>query len=336
MTEPTGLRLAVAGAGVFGLCVALRAVAAGAQVDIWDPAPLGDNASGVAGGMIAPVGEALFDGLDAVSFDLFRAGQEGWRILERLAPGLSIIRSGATFLFVDDALSQRVNRLIAKGALYRDVERANGRLFSADDWRVEPRAALLALRAAVSTAGGVFKPAPLKPSSFKRYDAVVLAAGFDSRGFAAAAPELEALFPIKGQIVRFHGGPADGPILRSEDVYIVPQSGGALAGATMEPGRADRMVEKAAILALRERALNLLPALKEVAFEGAAGVRVSTPDDLPMIGPSSRRALYLATGARRNGWLLAPLVSEILMAYLCGSDPGPFAAALHPRRFSRG
>jgi glycine oxidase len=41
----------------------------------------------------------------------------------------------------------------------------------------------------------------------------------------------------------------------------------------------------------------------------------------------------LAVGARRNGWLLAPLVARTVAAYVAGEDPGPHAARLDPRRF---
>jgi glycine oxidase len=43
----------------------------------------------------------------------------------------------------------------------------------------------------------------------------------------------------------------------------------------------------------------------------------------------------LAVGARRNGWLLAPLVADLVAAYLKGDNPGPDAAPLDARRFSR-
>jgi glycine oxidase len=43
--------------------------------------------------------------------------------------------------------------------------------------------------------------------------------------------------------------------------------------------------------------------------------------------------VLLAVGARRNGWLLAPLVAQVVAAYVASDDPGPFAARLDPRRF---
>lgn len=344
MAELSGMRLAVIGAGVFGLCTALRAAHAGATVEVWDPAPLGDNASGVAAGMIAPVGELLFDPIGRDHFALFKAGRDGWRDIEVLAPALQIDRSGAIFSFSDDADRDEAElSLSSKGAsldrlgpqatpsLFNQTGRPQ--LFTREDWRVDAPAALHALQVSILAYGGVFKIGSLTPGDLESFDAAVLAAGQGSRAFEAVAPELNVLQPIKGQIVRFAGGPSNGPMLRTRDIYLAPQAGGLLAGATMEIGRSDRSLDPVALQGMRAKAVSLSPALADLPFDGLAGVRASTPDGLPMAGPSSRAGLHLAVGARRNGWLLAPLVSQIVLSYLSGGDSGPFATALDPRRF---
>ena len=40
----------------------------------------------------------------------------------------------------------------------------------------------------------------------------------------------------------------------------------------------------------------------------------------------------LAVGARRNGWLLAPLVARMAVAYVLGQDVGDYAELFDPRR----
>ena len=330
------MRLAIAGAGVFGLAIAVRAAAAGAQVQVWDPAPFGDNASGMAAGMIAPVGEVLFDASSAAHLDLFRAGRDRWSDLEALAPDLRLDRSGAVFLFDDhgamEAAQRRLEGLGAECSL-QTASPGSFDLFTSEDWRVDPLPALLALRAAIERAAGRVFPEGLDARHLGAFDAVVVAAGIESKAFSGLAPELSRLSPIKGQLLRGHGGPASGPTIRSLDLYIAPQPTGAIVGGSMELGRDDRRVERPVIDALRALAIQRSPKLAEQAFTGLAGVRASTPDGLPMAGPSSRSGVFIATGARRNGWLLAPLVSEILLSYLSGGDGGPFAAALDPRRF---
>jgi glycine oxidase len=64
-----------------------------------------------------------------------------------------------------------------------------------------------------------------------------------------------------------------------------------------------------------------------------AGVRAATPDGLPLVGPSAAPGVLLAVGARRNGWLLAPLVAKVVAAYVTGRDTGRYAAQFDPRRF---
>ncbi|WP_411288459.1 FAD-dependent oxidoreductase, partial [Phenylobacterium sp.] len=80
-------------------------------------------------------------------------------------------------------------------------------------------------------------------------------------------------------------------------------------------------------------AARLFPALADAAFTTAAGVRGATPDGLPMVGWSTAPGVLLAVGARRNGWLLAPLVARIVAAQVTGADAGAYAARLEPGRF---
>ena len=65
-------------------------------------------------------------------------------------------------------------------------------------------------------------------------------------------------------------------------------------------------------------------------------MRAATPDGLPLVGESGRPGVWLAMGARRNGWLLAPLIAQVLADQLAGGDGGPWAAAFAPGRFCPG
>ncbi|PXA83940.1 D-amino-acid oxidase, partial [Caulobacter sp. D5] len=80
-------------------------------------------------------------------------------------------------------------------------------------------------------------------------------------------------------------------------------------------------------------AVRLRPELAGASASIEVGVRASTPDGLPLVGESRTAGVILAAGARRNGWLLAPLVADMVAAYLTGADPGEDAAAFDPRRF---
>jgi glycine oxidase len=315
-----GLRVVVIGAGASGLCTAVRLAQAGSRVRLCDPSDVREEASGVAAGMLAPIGEALFD--DPAHLPLWRGAAALWAAFADTVPGLQIVRCGARFAGVP------------KPPAGLGLTAEAGEFHSGEDARLDPWAALQALEAAFAAAGGERRwtrlDAPPQDS-----DIVILAAGFASKGFAAFADELSVLTPIKGQLLRFEGGPAEGPILRAPEGYLTPSRLGAAVGATMEPGLSDRTPTEAARTRLLDVAERLSPGLSTRPHRLLAGVRASTPDGLPIVGPSSRKGLFIATGMRRNGWLLGPLVAEIALSYLSGDDGGPHAAALDPRRFDR-
>ena len=150
----------------------------------------------------------------------------------------------------------------------------------------------------------------------------------------ALAPETAVLAPIKGQILRLDRGPATGLVVRGAGVYLCPGAP-MVVGATMEFGQDDRSPEPAKTAPLLRAAEALRPDLETATATIQVGVRASTADGLPLVGWSVRPGVMLAVGARRNGWLLAPLVAGLVAAYLTNKDPGPDAARLNARRFDK-
>ena len=348
----------VAGAGALGLVTALRLADAGAAVTLCDPAALSDNASGVAAGMLAPAFETVLDAGSAEQFELLTAARDLWPALaRRIGLEEALDRSGAvlaTTVREAEALAAVERRMqdlglapqrLAGAALRRlqpdladDVVEG---LFTAEDWRLPPGLVLAALAAAFHAAGG--RQAPLRlqarPGGGFTLDGrpvigpVVIAVGAET-GLADAAPELRRLSPVKGQILDFDAGPTSGPVLRSFRGYVSPQPGGALAGATMELGRSDLTLDVEVLAGLRADAARLLPHLSMAPATGRAGVRAATPDGLPLVGLSAAgapgREVVLCTGARRNGWLLAPLAAEVVVRSLTVGEAEP---AFDPGRF---
>ncbi len=310
----------VAGSGVTGLAVALATARRGLRVRVCDPAPLGDNASGVAAGMLAPAFEAVLDPLSAGHFGLFRAARDLW---PELAP-VEITREGA--LYVGERREAVSARLAGIGAAHE--LRPDG-IFTAEDWRLEPLDALAVLRREAEAAGVAFSDERV---SGPGRAPLVLATGAET----AMAPELAVLTPIKGHILRLSGGPLAGPVIRGEGAYVCPSPGGAVAGGTMEEGLADRAIDGARAEALRAAAARIVPDLAGLTATARATVRAGTPDGLPLVGWSEAPGVLIAAGVRRNGWLLAPLVAQVAAAYLAGEDPGPHAAKLDAKRFSGG
>jgi len=203
-------------------------------------------------------------------------------------------------------------------------------LLTREDWRLDPATSLARLRTAAEAAGVAFRRERAEAPSAD-WLVVATGAGWD---LVEIAPELAHLIPIKGHILRV-AGLAAGPFsVRGRGAYAVAAEGGLAIGATMEEGVADPTVDPAQEAGLREAGSRLFPDLAKREARLLAGVRAGTPDGLPMVGFSAAPRVALAVGARRNGWLLAPLAGRIVAACIMGGDPGPFAARLDPARFA--
>lgn len=328
----------VAGAGALGLASALALAKAGFRVTVYDPAPPADNASGVAAGMLAPAFEAALDALARPHLALLRQARDLWPALASEIE-LDLDRTPAAASGEPawiEGLAATLHGLgvpiVAPAPLGPGHAPANGLAFAVpDDWRIDPAAALKKLRVAALAHGARFVPAPLDQAEAS--DVVVLAVGAAS-GLESLAPELAHLRPIKGHILRYPG--RLGAVVRTAGAYAAPAAAGIAVGATMEEGRADLDVDPAQVEALRAAAVRLFPVLASADPRVLVGVRAAAPDGLPLVGPSRASPnLILATGARRNGWLLAPLIGRMVVAYALGEDPGPHAQAFRTRRFDR-
>ena len=121
-------------------------------------------------------------------------------------------------------------------------------------------------------------------------------------------------------------------VVRSPEVYLVPRSDGRLLiGATVEDVGFDKRVDPGVIQRMHQQAANLVPEIGEMRMHEAwAGLRPGTPDDLPVLGPTSIPGYFVATGHYRNGILLSAITSRIMTCVIRGQDPGfdlsPFSA----------
>ena len=163
--------------------------------------------------------------------------------------------------------------------------------------------------------------------SERRGEAVVLAAGAWSAADwlpGAARPELR---PVKGQILTLAGPPGRAVcerIVATERIYAVPRADGRLVvGATVEEQGFDTRVTAGGVHELLREAYRALPEIAELELvEAIAGLRPTTPDNLPLIGPGAIDGLVLATGHFRNGILLAPLTADRIAGLLAGRPHG--------------
>lgn len=125
-------------------------------------------------------------------------------------------------------------------------------------------------------------------------------------------------------------------VVRSPEVYLVPRSSGKiLVGATVEDVGFNTDVAPAVIERLHSSAAKYLPELASApVIDSWAGLRPGTPDDLPLMGESETKGVFIASGHFRNGILLAPATARTMAQLMRGEESGIDLMAFSARRFS--
>lgn len=120
--------------------------------------------------------------------------------------------------------------------------------------------------------------------------------------------------PVKGQMLEVVGGTNLRHVVRGDDVYLVPRSDGRIViGSTLEDAGYDKRVEVNTIQHLFQAALELVPGLaRSKKHEDWAGLRPATPDGLPILGETSTKGYFVASGHYRDGILLAPITTKVM------------------------
>lgn len=341
-TSLAGTRIIVVGAGVLGLATAAVVAGRGAEVRVVDPDLGAGSASAAAAGMIAPAMEAALGdgGVDRAA--LYRAAAALWPAFARRV-GIDLIVEGADWLGPREAVASRLQ------ACGFAIEAHADRLHIPGEARVDVGEALERLKERLGEGAlsaerveridqGSTGPSVVVGGRSDQADAVVLAAGWSAADVRIdGLPGLGRLIaPVKGQIIALSGPGADAVarMTRGPGVYLLPGAGGVIAGATMEAGLCDTGNDPAAVEQLRASAAALVPALAGAEVSRAwAGVRGATPDGLPLAGATTAPGVFAALAPRRNGWLLAPLVAEVVAAAIAGETRPPEADAFRPDRF---
>ncbi|MGF1494755.1 MAG: glycine oxidase ThiO [Microcoleaceae cyanobacterium] len=146
--------------------------------------------------------------------------------------------------------------------------------------------------------------------------------------------------PVKGQMlsVRVPTSEAKQPlrqVLFGEKAYIVPRRDGLIViGATVEPNNFTPGLTPQGIQQLLSEAIRLYPALSHFPIqEFWWGFRPTTPDLLPILGPSPWENLTLAVGHHRNGILLAPITAQLIADWALQGQADPLLDAFCWDRF---
>ena len=125
-------------------------------------------------------------------------------------------------------------------------------------------------------------------------------------------------------------------ILWRENVYLVPRNNSDLIiGATEEEMGYDKSLTVGGIYNLLKIAREVLPAIEDLSIvESWSGLRPTSRDDAPIIGPSKKlKGLIYATGHHKNGILLAPLTSSVIKNYYLNGNIGNDFNNFEPGRF---
>jgi glycine oxidase len=369
----SAIDLVVVGAGAIGLACAWRAAQLGLRVRVLEREEPGSGASGVAAGMLAPVGEATWG--EERLLEAALASHAAWpefaaELGEASGMDPGFIAGGALHVALDrDEAAELRRRYDLMNSLGLEAEwlsatacrelepglnpSLTGGIRAPHEAAIVPAALVRALLAACERAGvEVVTGATVVAAAIEgdritgvttadgaehRADAVLLAAGAWS-GVAewlpdAARPEVR---PVKGQILTLCGDRAAAGIVVTERVYLVPRADGRLiAGATVEEMGFDTRVTAGGVHELLREAYRVLPEVAELELERAvAGLRPGTPDNAPIVGRGALEGLVLATGHFRNGILLTPLTAAGVAAELAGEARPEALAAADPARFA--
>jgi glycine oxidase len=364
------VRVVVVGAGVIGCAVAFECARRGAQVRVVDRRRPGQGATQASAGMLAP----YIEGRSAPLLDLTVRGLAEWDpFLATLSESVSTLPDYARNGTVQAAFDEDVAHELEARARLLAAAGVPHRMLCGNDARTLEPALSADVRAALEIPthgyvsafeliGALVEGGTRHGASFLQSnvldvesagagvsivtdagllegDAAVIATGSWTAELArrvdgSAAPPVK---PVKGQLIQLRtAAPVVSRVLWGPGCYMVPRrNGSVLVGATAEDAGFDERPTDCGVRALTIAAAALVPATGGAIFEGVrVGLRPATPDELPIIGPSSGLAnVHYATGHYRNGVLLSPLTARVVADLVLDGRAGEGLEPLRPARF---
>jgi glycine oxidase len=359
----------VAGGGLIGASIALELASAGLQVGVFDAQKPGREASWASAGMISPAPDgAATAALLPLSLASVRAYPEFLRVVEELSGKKAGYRKeGALDIFLTQsaeteipaiveenrkaglraepvnseqacALEPEITAEIRAGIVRPDEASLDNRIFTEGVLEAAQRQGAEIHSGngakALWTEGAACRGLQVESGRVEARWTVVAAGCFSARieGAARYAP----VIPAKGQMMALR---CDAVKIKRdiwcEHIYLVPRTDGRIiAGATVEYEGFDRSVTAAGLRKILNGAIALVPRLEKACVEETwAGLRPDSPDHLPILGPTDRKGLLIATGHFRSGILLAPVTAQLIREWVTAQKVSVDWAPFSPMRF---
>jgi sarcosine oxidase subunit beta len=278
-------------------------------------------------------------------------------------------------LFVEDQKETGLEVTLLDGKQARELEpslseRILGCTYSPLDGQVNPIALTLAfLRKAKEKGAKILPRTPVKgfgieadrivcvrtPDGTIETRRVVNAAGTHAPEIARMAGVAIPIRPRRGQLLvteayapllqcgllsaRYIAAKYNPAFAETEELGISieqTKSGGFLLGSTREFVGFDRRITWSALQRIAAQTSRILPALRGFRIiRTFAGLRPSTPDGLPILGPVPNvEGLFMATGHEGDGVALSPITGQVLARWIAEGSPGMDVSPFKLERFS--
>ncbi len=317
--------IAIRGAGIMGLTTAycLKNALPEAKITIYDPKGFpADNASFMAGGMLAPYSE-----IEHMNMDWVKAGLESIKFWGELPLYTGFVKNGSLLVacaedrYILARFKPHLPEEVQTTVATKDLEPALGSQFTsglhlAEEAHLDPRKTMTSLSewlekkgVELSTAQGVTK----------EHDWTI-----DCRGMAAND---KAIRGVKGEtlLVRNPEFELSRPVRLMHPrypLYIIPRGNGIfMIGATVIESGENENVSLRSSMELMSALYALHPSFGEAEIiDLKAGIRPSYEDNLPRIRINEDSKTISCNGLFRHGYLLAPVMAMCVASHIQGKQ----------------